>query len=127
MSNEIHHTKVIDWHAQYFTPKELACKGTGKIVVDDYAIKCLDMLREIIGEPFTPNSAYRSAEHNKAVGGATNSYHRKGKAFDIPIKGRMTREEIHRVAKHVGFRGIGDYNSFVHVDTGPRRYWDKRT
>ena len=127
MGNEVHYKDLKEWHVRYFTPKEIACKGTGKIVVDDYALRCLDMLRDVIGEPFSPNSAYRSAQHNKAVGGAKNSYHRKGMAFDIPIKGRMTREEIHRVAGMVGFRGVGDYDTFVHLDTGTERSWDKRS
>ena len=122
-----HHSKVKDWRWNHFTPKEIACKGTGFILVDEEALDCLNSLRHVIGDPFSPNSAYRSEEHNKSVGGSPNSMHLKGKAFDIPIKGRMTREEIHRVGEMVGFTGYGDYNTFVHVDTGEKRYWDKRT
>lgn len=123
---EQHHSKVKDWRWNYFTPKEIACKGTGFIVVDEEALDCLNALRHIIGVPFAPNSAYRSESHNKAVGGAKNSMHRKGKAFDIPIKEGMSRDAIHDTAELVGFTGIGDYNTFVHVDTGRKRYWDKR-
>lgn len=126
---EMHYTLVDerDWKWKYFTPKELACKGTGLILVDFEAIDKLEELRDILGVPFSPNSAYRSESHNKAVGGAKNSMHRLGRAFDIPIKGKMTRACIKVVADHVGFTGIGDYDTFVHVDTGKRRYWDMRT
>lgn len=127
LKNEIHYKDVECWPWIYFLPKEIACKGTGKLLVDPMSMSKLDVFREIIGVSFTPNSAYRSEEHNKNVGGAPNSYHRKGQAFDIPIKKGMSREDIHRVAKQVGFTGFGDYNSFVHIDTGRARYWDKRT
>lgn len=86
----------------------------------------LDKLREEIGVPFTPNSAYRSPYHNANIGGSPKSMHIEGRAFDIPIKGKITREAIHAAAKKVGFSGIGDYNSFVHVDNGITRYWDLR-
>ena len=124
----IRYQDVVCWPwRKYFKPKEIACKGSGLIYIDDDAMSKFYMLRDIIGQPFSPNSAYRTPAHNKAIGGSPNSQHVLGKAFDIPIKGRMTREEIHRVADIVGFTGIGDYNTFVHVDTGPERYWDLRS
>ena len=124
---EIHYTDIEDWKCVFFTPKEIACKGTGKIIINDDALDKLDKFRQWIGVPFSPNSAYRSEEHNKAIGGSKNSYHKKGVAFDIPIKGSMTRDKIHQCAEIVGFTGIGDYNTFVHIDTGRERSWDKRT
>lgn len=125
---EKHYTMVSpdDWRWKNFTPEEIACKGTGLILIDEDALDKLQAFRELTGIPFTPNSAYRSEVHNKNVGGAKNSYHRKGKAFDIPIIEGMTREVIKDNAKAVGFTGLGDYNTFVHVDTGRERYWDKR-
>ena len=126
-NQELHYTEITDWPYKYFTPKEIACKGTGMIVVDHDALSKLDEFRERGDVPFSPNSAYRSESHNAAVGGAKNSYHRKGVAFDIPIKGAMTRNAIKTLAKQVGFTGIGDYNTFVHIDTGTPRYWDKRS
>ena len=126
---EMHYTLVDerDWKWKYFTPKELACKGTGLILIDFEAIDKLEEFRDILRVPFTPNSAYRSEAHNKAVGGAKNSMHRLGRAFDIPIKKGMARDKIHIIAEHVGFTGFGDYDTFVHIDTGAERYWDMRT
>lgn len=123
---EVHYTKVKNWRWRYFSPQEIACKGTGLILIDEDALDKLDRFRDTIGVPFAPNSAYRSEAHNAKIGGAKNSMHRKGKAFDIPIKTGMDRETIHNVAKQCGFTGFGDYNTFVHIDTGRFRYWDKR-
>ena len=129
MNKEIHYTEVdeADWHWDNFTPEEIACKGTGLIIIDEDAMDALQETREILGTPFSPNSAYRSESHNKYVGGAKRSMHRKGRAFDIPIKNTMSREQIHEAAEEAGFTGFGDYNTFVHVDTGSPRYWDERT
>lgn len=125
-----HYTDVnpLHWTYKHFTPAEIACKGTGELKEHPASIHKLDMLRDIIGVPFTPNSAYRSVKRNKAIGGAPKSQHLEGRAFDIPIKGAMTRERIHEVARKVGFTGIGDYDTFVHVDTrGNPAYWDLRS
>lgn len=126
MQSEIHYSKVMNWRWKNFTPKELSCKGTGFIVVDTHALDCLQRLRILIGKPLIINSAYRSEEHNKAVGGSPNSQHRLGKAFDIRITPDVSRETIKQFAFGAGFNGIGDYENFVHVDTGPSRYWDHR-
>ena len=46
-------------------------------------VKCLDKVREMWGKPIGVNSGYRSAELNRAVGGAKNSQHLRGEAADI--------------------------------------------
>lgn len=125
---EIHFTEIDPrlWRWEYFKPSEIACKGDGLIKINQDALNRLEKFRRITGVPFTPNSAYRSVEYNKLVGGAPKSMHLQGKAFDIPIKGDMIREVIHANARLCGFTGFGDYNSFVHIDTGKPRYWDAR-
>ena len=45
--------------------------------------ECLDKVREMWGKPIGVNSGYRSAELNRAVGGAKNSQHLRGEACDI--------------------------------------------
>lgn len=129
MNKEIHYSQVDmnKWRWHNFTPLEISCKGNGLIKIDPYSMDCLQKFRDIVGVPVILNSAYRSEAYNKAVGGAAKSQHLEGKAFDIPIKDGMDRETIHRVARQVGFTGFGDYNSFVHIDTGPSRSWDMRT
>lgn len=112
------------WRWKNFSPRELACKGTGSIRVDEVALDKLQELRDKLGIPLLVTSAYRSPEHNKHVGGAKNSYHMKGVAFDI----RMENQDPHGfelAARGVGFRGIGYYpkQGFMHIDLGPERTW----
>ena len=116
--------KPADWKWKNFSPRELACKGTGSLLVDDTALDKLQELREKLGVPLLITSAYRSPEHNKTVGGAKESYHMKGVAFDI----RMENQDPHvfeLAAREVGFRGIGYYakQGFMHIDLGPARIW----
>ena len=47
--------------------------------------KVLEPLREHFGTPVKINSGFRCQALNKAVGGAANSYHTKGRAVDIPM------------------------------------------
>lgn len=126
MSKEIHYTQVTAWRWPNFSPKEIACKGDGLIIIDEDSLDCLQAMRKSIGVPLIINSGYRSEAYNKAVGGEPNSFHKRGMAFDIRITASATREAIHRHAKMAGFTGFGDYPTFVHVDTGPKRYWDNR-
>lgn len=114
------------WRWKNFTPQEIACKGDGSIIVDFDALDRLQAMREDLGVPMTINSAYRSPKYNKRVGGAPKSVHMTGRAFDVAITEKLTREMIHKAAKKAGFKGFGDYNTFVHIDTGKARYWDLR-
>jgi zinc D-Ala-D-Ala carboxypeptidase len=112
------------WRWKNFSPRELACKGTGSIRVDEVALDKLQELRDKLGIPLLITSAYRSPEHNKKVGGAKNSYHMRGVAFDI----RMENQDPHGfelAAREIGFRGIGYYpkQGFMHIDLGPERTW----
>ena len=45
----------------------------------------LEPIRENYGLPFTPNSGYRSAKLNNAVGSSPKSQHLKGQAVDIEL------------------------------------------
>jgi len=114
------------WRWPNFTPYEVGCKD-GTIVIHEPSMDCLQAFRNIRGIPFTPNSAYRSPAYNASIGGAKHSMHLLGRAYDIPILPNMSREQIHDTAREVGFTGFGDYNTFVHIDTGRPRYWDLRT
>lgn len=115
-----------EWHWPNFKPEEIACKGSGSILVVPEALDKLQKLRDIIGKPLVINSAYRSPSHNKEVGGSPNSQHLFGIAFDISLEGH-NRDDITAVAEHVGFIGIGQYNHFIHLDTRlEKARWDFR-
>lgn len=78
---------------------------------------------------FLINSAYRSEEYNAGLkGSAKRSQHLNGKAFDISTTGSVGISSADRivfmnVAKQSGFKGIGKYPTFIHVDLGPERSW----
>lgn len=115
------------WRWPNFTPRELACQGSGALQVDEAALDKLQEVRQRIGKPLRINSAYRSEAHNKAVGGSPTSLHKLGRAFDVALGVGVSRERLVALAKAAGFTGIGHYDSFMHLDTGPARTWDERT
>lgn len=124
-----HFSKVnaSEWRWPSFSPREIACKGTGQLVVDDEAMDKLQKLRDTLGKPLILTSAYRSPSHNKRVGGAKKSRHMKGEAFDV----MMTNHDPHMfevAARAAGFSGFGFYqkSGFMHIDIGPSRSWGKR-
>ena len=77
-----------------------------------------------LGKPLIVNSAYRSPEHNRKVGGAKASKHLEGTAFDISMANHDPASFI-AAARKAGFKGIGTYprSNFIHIDTGPARSW----
>mgnify|MGYP003646759483 CR=1 FL=1 len=105
------------WKWPSFSPHEIACRGTGKLMVDERAMDMLQALRDEIGKPMILNSAYRSPEHNKRVGGATRSKHLEGIAFDCRMENHDPQDFM-AAARKVGFKGIGEYPvlGFCHVD-----------
>jgi hypothetical protein len=116
-----------EWRWSNFQPHELASKREGAFLIDTDALDKLQVLREAVGKPMTVVSAYRSPAHNKAVGGAKNSYHMKGMAFDIAMHNHDPHE-FERLARRVGFTGFGFYpqQGFMHIDIGPAREWGPR-
>jgi len=61
------------WRWPNFSPAEIACRGTGKLLINEPALDRLQALRDRLGKPLIVRSAYRSPEHNRAVGGAARS------------------------------------------------------
>lgn len=115
---------IAGWHWPSFSPREIACKGTGKVLVNEDALNKLQALRDRLRKPLILTSAYRSPEHNRRVGGAKNSQHMQGIAFDV----RMDNHDPHEfeaAARAVGFTGFGYYvkSGFMHIDAGPARTW----
>lgn len=109
-----------------FMVSEFRCKdGSDKILIDvDFVRSKLQDIRDHFGVPVTVNSGYRTESYNKKVGGAKKSYHMKGQAFDIVVKGH-TPAEVARYAQSLDVKGIIQYNGFVHVDSREVKYWAK--
>lgn len=110
------------WRWPNFTPKEIASKGNGSLLVHEPSMDALQKLRDMLGRPIIINSAYRDPAHNKAVGGSKMSMHLEGKAFDIALDGH-DKVYLRNKAEKAGFTGFGYYNTFLHVDTGRERFW----
>jgi len=112
------------WRWTNFSPAEIACRGTGKLLINEPALDKLQALREHLGKPLIVRSAYRSPEHNRAVGGAKRSKHMDGTAFDIAMSNHDP-VAFEAAAREVGFLGFGFYprSGFIHVDLGPSRQW----
>lgn len=110
--------------AKNFQVEEFRCKdGTDKILIDvDFVRDKLQKIRDHFGRPVTFNSAYRTRTHNEKVGGASGSYHLKGQAFDIVVKG-IAPAEVAKYAQQIGVPGIIQYNTFVHVDSRIAKYY----
>lgn len=109
-----------------FKVVEFACKdGSDPIKIDADLVISLQQIRDRFGA-VTINSAYRNAEYNKKIGGASRSQHIYGKAADIVVKGqtpltiaRYAEKELEKI------NGIGLYKGFTHVDTRKNKsYWD---
>lgn len=107
-----------------FKVKEFRCKdGSDKILIDtDFVVNKLQKIRDHFTVPVTINSAYRTESYNQKVGGAKSSYHMKGQAFDIVVKGK-TPLDVARFAQSIGITGIIQYNTFVHLDSRETKYW----
>lgn len=112
------------WRWPHFSPRELACKGDGMLMIHPDSLDTLERFRALLGRPIVLNSAYRSPAYNARVGGAPTSQHMHARAFDVRLQGDNGRD-LERLAIDAGFRGIGRYPElgFIHMDTGPRRNW----
>lgn len=111
------------WRWPNFSPRELASKREGELKIHVPSLDKLQALRSALGTPLLITSAYRSPAHNRAVGGAPNSYHMKGMAFDVR-QDNQDPDYFQKIAKEVGFTGIIRYPSsgFIHIDTRPGSY-----
>ena len=107
-----------------FKVLEFQCKdGTDTVYIDtDFVKNILQKIRDYFNSPVIINSAYRTESYNEKVGGAKNSYHTKGRAFDIRVKGHTARE-VALYAKKLGVKGIILYSTFVHLDSRDTVYY----
>lgn len=100
-----------------FKVREFACKdGSDKVLIDTDLVTLLQKIRDYFKKPVRINSGYRTKNHNKKVGGTTNSYHLVGMASDIRIDG-VNPILVALYAERLNAGGIGVYSNFVHVDT----------
>ena len=103
------------------------CVPSLEVVIE--TAEWLEQVRHALGDRVIHcNSWARCETHNRNIGGAPHSYHIRGMAVDITVRG-LTPAETHRIlrtiqgpGKLVG--GLGRYASFCHADRGPARRWN---
>jgi uncharacterized protein YcbK (DUF882 family) len=102
-----------------FSRAEFACKcGCGFDTVDAELLDLLEKIRAHFGRSITINCGCRCPAHNAAIepAGAENSQHLYGRAADIVVKDTPP-PIVHELAHQLGANGLGEYNSFTHLDT----------
>jgi uncharacterized protein YcbK (DUF882 family) len=99
--------------------------------IDPHVLDLLFAIRHELdsSQPLHVFCGYRSPMTNvlkrlAGAGVAEHSYHLTGQAIDFAIPNRSLRD-VHRTAVALRGGGVGYYprSGFVHVDTGPVRYW----
>lgn len=108
----------------------MRCPLTGEVKEMD--IRVLDLLadiKDVIGtdKKVRVVSAYRSPEYNallrrKSRRVSRGSLHMDGLAVDFTIDGVGSRD-LAKIAKAFSGGGVGRYRKFIHIDSGPVRYW----
>ncbi|MBF0247436.1 MAG: DUF882 domain-containing protein [Alphaproteobacteria bacterium] len=131
--------KTVFWADGHFVPEGCSRiewifrdhRTDEKAEIDPALLVAMHDLQKTVG---TTNAiqvvcGYRSPKTNAALrkissGVAKKSYHIKGMAIDLRIKGVALRD-LHRAAVSLKRGGVGYYpkSDFVHIDTGPVRYW----
>ena len=102
---------------KHFKVREFQSKdGHPVVLIDDGLVKMLDQIRDYFGKEVIINSGYRTASHNAAVGGVSNSQHTLGKAADIVVKG-VPPAAVQTYAYDQLNGTVGTYSTFTHIDT----------
>jgi len=110
----------------FFPAHELACKGSGEILLDIHFAVALPALRMEWGGPLTPTSVCRTPAHNKNVGGHPRSMHltvnpaRKTAgcmAADIAWRDWKSETQLRfaKLARKMGW-SVGLHDGFCHID-----------
>jgi len=114
--------KQSEWPWPNFTPEEMACRGSGELLVVPVFMERLQRLRAAFGRPMPVTSGYRTPAHNARVSSTgTDGPHTTGRAVDIAVSGSDAFELV-RLALACGFTGIGvrqrgAWNGrFIHLD-----------
>lgn len=97
------------------------CGSCNNQLVNVDHVKKLQLLRDLIEEPIKITSGYRCPEHNKSVGGSSNSQHTLGNATDIQVN-NLDIEVLANICEV--FDGLGRYDTFTHIDSrGYKARW----
>ena len=110
----------------------LRCHHSNQVChIDVHLLEFMNHLSQLAGrgKEIRIYSAYRSPSYNDLLvrlgrGAAPNSLHTTGQAVDLAIPG-VRLSHLCRTAVNLQLGGVGNYRrrGFIHIDTGPVRYW----
>lgn len=106
---------------RYFSALEFL-KCVPSCSIDDMDKDFMDRLetaRSYSSVPFVLNSAFRSIEYEREHRRSGSSSHCLGVAVDIRCTNDVWRLSIVKSLLRAGFRRLGIYESFIHVDSDP--------
>jgi len=104
---------------RHFTASEFRCGcgcGLDLSSMSQAFITRLDLARDISKVPYTLTSSIRCNAYNEKIGGLDNSAHLTGNAGDIEVTSSEMRYRIIEGLIKAGFKRIGVYKDFIHVD-----------
>lgn len=111
---------------QFFAPEEIfSLNALNEIPhkLCPHSMDCLCEFRRFIDAPIIVNSdkhrrrGVRTYLENRMVGGAKESMHLTGRAFDISSPTIDVIDLYDLVMEFGEFKGVGIYNTFIHIDT----------
>ena len=113
--------------SENFCVYEFSCNGSGcctETPIDDQLVEYLQKIRDHFKAKVTLACGHRCEKHNAEVpNAATKSRHIYGMAADIHVEG-IAPIEVAKYAESIGVKGIGHYDTFVHIDTRTEKsFW----
>ena len=106
--------------SENFSVYEFSCNGKGccdETPIDDKLVEYLQKIRDHFGAKAILSCGHRCEKHNaETPNAATKSRHIYGMAADFNVEG-VEPIEVARYAESIGVKGIGHYDTFVHIDT----------
>lgn len=123
MSTAILNQANDDRLAQHFKAEEFRCKDrTKEFLWAPELLGILETIRNHFNAPVIINSGYRTPSWNSIVNGSPNSYHCKGMAADIVVKGHSSQEVAKYADSIMDQGGVIRYTNFTHIDVREVKY-----
>ena len=108
---------------EHFKASEFQCKDKSEyLLIAPELLETLEKIRKHFNSPVIINSGYRTPNWNSKVNGAPNSYHCKGMAADIVVKGHSSREVAKYADSIMANGGVIRYTNFTHIDIREEKY-----
>lgn len=123
MSTAILNQTNNDKLTQHFKAEEFRCKdGEQEFLWAPELLGLLETIRNHFDAPVIINSGYRTPSWNTRVNGRPNSYHCKGMAADIVVKGHSSKDVAEYANSIMKQGGVIRYTNFTHIDVREERY-----